>query len=319
MRYTASPSTRIWVDSLDRFVTFIPRTRFPAREVPQAAFLMPMPPTKLPVDWTKGNALSFPYDGNDQYGDCMYAAACHGDNTWTGNVGAEYVFDTKAIIKSYLKLSGGDNGLDEGMILGEWKKGLASTSSACIFDSVDVDPNNANQMQAATYLFGGVQFQLSVPDKWINSFKTGATWDAPASPDPKNGHGIHFNGVDSHGHYKLQTWGTYGWITPAGVAACDPSAFVVASLRWFNSAGYAPNGLHYTQLAPLWVQLGGSPWPASPFPAPAPTPTPTPPEPTPIPPSPDYPMSGSYQFGIYKVDWTATVNDPIPNPPVTGR
>ena len=175
------------------------------------------------------------------------------------------------------------------------------------------------RLRLQSYLFGGIQFQLSVPDKWINSFKTGATWDAPASPDPKNGHGIHFNGVDANGHYKIQTWGTHGWITPAGVAACDPSAFVVASLRWFNSAGYAPNGLHYTQLAPLWVQLGGSPWPASPFPAPAPTPTPTPPQPTPIPPSPDYPMSGSYQFGIYKIDWTASVNDPIPNPPVTGR
>ena len=155
----------------------------------------------------------------------MYAAACHGDNTFTGNVGAEYVFDEKAIIKRYLALSGGDNGLDEDMIWQDWNgPGLASVADAKGFAKVDIDPTNANQTQSAIYLFGGIQFQLSVPNKWINNFSTGAVWDAPASPNPRNGHGIHFNGVDANGHYKLQTWGTYGWITPAGVAACDPSA-----------------------------------------------------------------------------------------------
>ena len=45
------------------------------------------PAVHLPIDWTKGNSLSFPLDGNDRYGDCMYVAACHGDNTFTGNTG----------------------------------------------------------------------------------------------------------------------------------------------------------------------------------------------------------------------------------------
>ena len=54
----------------------------------------------------------------------MYAAACHGDNTFTGNVGTESVFDEATLIKDYLALSGGDNGLDEGMILARGRKGL---------------------------------------------------------------------------------------------------------------------------------------------------------------------------------------------------
>jgi hypothetical protein len=312
MIYTAKPLNREWVPSLGRFVQFHHRSRFPARIVPGRLFAPVLPPTTLPVDWTKNNTLSFPYDGNDQYGDCMYAAACHGDNTFTGNVGTESVFDQSTLIKDYLALSGGDNGLDENMIVGEWKKGLCSTPAACIFDSVDIDPINASLMQAAIYLFGGVQFQLSVPSRWINNFATGAVWDAPAAPDPMNGHGICFNGVDATGRYKLQTWGTWGWITPAGVADCDPSAFAVASLRWFNAQGYAPNGLHYTQLAPLWVQLGGNPWPASPFPSPTP---PSPPGPTPTPAPTPGTLSGTYQLGVYQVNWTATINDP---PPVAG-
>ena len=186
MKYTAS-TNRIWLPHARRFGHFMDRNAMRVGHPTSnrlGLFAATMPTVTLPVDWTKANALSFPYDGNDQYGDCMYAAACHGDNTFTGNVGTESGFDEATLIKDYLALSGGDNGLDEGMILGEWKKGLASTPAACIFDSVDVDPNNANLMQAAIYLFGGVQFQLSVPARWISNFATGCVWDAPRSPTP---------------------------------------------------------------------------------------------------------------------------------------
>lgn len=271
------------------------------------------PPVKLPIDWTKSNALSFPYDGNDRYGDCMYAAACHGDNTFTGNIGTESVFDEAVLIKDYLALSGGDNGLDEGMIIGEWKKGIASNTQARIFDCVDIDPTNAPLMQAAIYLFGGVQFTLAVPDHWIDTFSTGCVWDAPAVADQANGHGIMFNGVDAAGRYKLQTWGTWAWITQAGVDVCDPSAFAVATMRWFNSQGYAPNGLHYTELAPLWVQIGGTPWPTSPFPAPSPAPAPPVPVPVP-PPTPPVPVPVSPPSPPIPVPVPVPV-PPVPVPP----
>lgn len=241
----------------------------------------PLPAPALPIDWAK--TLDFPMDGNDQYGDCMYAAACHADGTFTGNAGTESVFDQAVLIKDYLALSGGDNGLSEGMILGEWKNGLVSTPAANILDALDIDPTDAALVQSAIYLFGGLLFMLDVPDTWVQNFNTGAVWDAPAVADQNNGHGIWWNGVDAQGRYKLQTWGTYGWITPAGVAVCDPTAFIVFSLRWFNAAGVAPNGMTYDQLAALWVQCGGAALPPSPFvPTPTPGPTPTPP-PTPVP------------------------------------
>jgi hypothetical protein len=260
-------------------------------------------------------------DGNDTYGDCMYAGACHGDNTFTGNSGTESVFDLATITADYLELSGGDNGLDEGTLVPAWKAGIASTPEASILDALDIDPTNAAMTQSAISLFGGVLFMLDVPDTWVNNFQTGYVWDVPAVADSNNGHAVWWNGVDTTGNYKLQTWGTYGWITPAGVSVCDPSAFVVFSLRWFNAAGYAPNGMHYTALSPLWTQAGGAVLPASPFPAPTPTPlppapipppnptptpTPTPiPVPTPVPPTPAPDVSiylGSST--IYAPGWT---------------
>jgi hypothetical protein len=219
------------------------------------------PKATLPIDWTKGNRLSFPLDGNgyDQFGDCMYAAACHADNTFTGNTGVESSFDPVNIIKGFLDAGGSpDNGLNEGQIISAWRSGLAGQPDAGIIATSGIDPTDATAVQTAIYLFGGVFFMLNVPDTWL-SLATGGTWDVPATADSNNGHAVWWNGVDTDGNYKLQTWGTYGWITPAAVKVCDPSAFVVFSLRWFNSEGVAPNGLTFTQLAALWQQFGGGP------------------------------------------------------------
>jgi len=197
---------------------------------------------------------------------------------------------------SVLSVSGGDNGLDEGTLVPAWEapgiQGVTTGGVASILDALDIDPTNAALVQSAMFLFGPTFFMLDVPLRWINNFDPagGAVWDAPANPDPMNGHGVCWTGTDLQGRYRLQTWGSYVWITPAGVARCDPSGFTVFSLRWFNAAGYAPNGYHYTQLAAFWVAAGGKALPPSPFPQPAPptpTPTPTPtPIPVPVPPGP---------------------------------
>ncbi len=250
-----------------------------------------LPPAKLPIDWTRDNQIYFPIDQNDVLGDCFVAAMEHQDNLWTGNNGVQSVFndvDTKAW---YLALSGGDNGLSEEMVIPAWKQGLPGIRAACILDALDVDATNAPLVQSAMSLFGGVQFQLAVPDAWVNHFKTGYIWDAGRgiTADMNNGHAILWAGVMVNGNYVLETWGTWGIITPAGVRICDPSAFVAFSLRWFNAAGYAPNGLHISALAPLWVQAGGSvvvlqavsQFPPAVGPAPTPVPVPVPPGPSP--------------------------------------
>jgi len=229
-----------------------------------------LPTPTLPIDWAK--TLTFPMDANDQYGDCMYAAACHMDNTWTGMNGAESTFDVQSIVRNYEQLSGGDNGLDEGTLLQGWKKGLCDNPQVTYVDALDIDTTDVSLVQAAMYLFGGIFFMFDVPDEWINNMGTGVVWDAPAQADQNNGHGVIWNGCDEKGKYKLQTWGTYVWITPAGVKQCDPSGFIVFSLRWFNSHGVAPNGFTYDQLASYWTQSGGKQLPPSPFGPPPPPP-----------------------------------------------
>ncbi len=222
------------------------------------------PMFSLPIDWAK--AFPFASYANDIYGDCMYAAAEHGDNTFTANNGAESSFNDDETVRSYLALSPDNHGLNAGQIIDAWKSGLNGSPIAKIMDAIGLDPTNATLMQHTIWLFGGVFFMLKVPDAWEGT-GDGGVWDAPATPNPKSGHGVWLNGVDAAGRYRLQTWGGSRWLTPAGLAACDPTAFAVFSRRWFDSNGKAPNGLTYDQLAALWTSMGGRQLPAWPRPA----------------------------------------------------
>ena len=141
----------------------------------------PLPKPTLPIDWAK--SLAFPLLGNDVYGDCMIVAAQHGDNTFTGNAGAESSFDVDTTVQWYLKELGGDNGLNTGQVIADWRNGLPSGPAAKILDLLSINTLDAELVQTAIWLFGGVHFSLSIPDDWYKNFTTGAVWDAPATAD----------------------------------------------------------------------------------------------------------------------------------------
>ena len=183
------------------------------------------------------------------------------------------------------------------------------------FAKVDIDPTNANQTQAAIYLFGGIQFQLSVPDKWINSFKTGATMGCPGIARSKEWtwHSLQWRGLS----WTLQTPDMGDLRMDYTCRRCGVRSERVcgrfASVVQLCGLCTKRIALH-TASSPLGAarreSVAGEPLPgpgSNAYSNASGTPTPTPP-------SPDYPMSGSYQFGMYKVDWTATVNDPVPTP-----
>jgi len=258
---------RHFLPQLNRHVAFTDRQAMKVGH-PKARFhrpTAPLPIHQIPFDWSK--ALTFPIAGNDIWGDCMLAAAEHADSTFTGNNGTESAFNADLTVSTYLSISGGDNGLSSGQTISTWETGLPSVPGAKIMDALDIDTTDAALVQSAIWLFGGVFFTLDVPDNWYKNFTVGSIWDAPTTADKNNGHGVWWNGVDAKGNYHMETWGTFGWITPAGVADCDPAGFVVFSSRWFNSQGLAPNGMSYSQLASLWTQMGGKTlpaWPVSP-------------------------------------------------------
>jgi hypothetical protein len=268
--FTVPEIKKVWIPKANHFAHFIHRKEMrhghPIRRMCSAAVLQ-WPLTKLPVNNYRD--FQFPMDDNDQLGICGSAAVAHADNSFTGMNGTESVFQLAALKKQYLEVSGGDNGLDDDMLINKiWKKGIAGNPLAIIDEPLDVDPLDARMMQAAIDQFGAVIFSLSVPDAWINEFDPagGSVWHAPAQANPENGHYVVIVGVDPGGRYRVETWGSWCWLTPYGVAACDPAAFTVFSPRRFNSRGIDPTGANYTQKAAMWTHVGGSLVPARTFP-----------------------------------------------------
>jgi len=297
---TAS-TTKHYVEALGRWVHFAHRDTMRLRHThPKASFAAAeagaasVPVTPLPVDCTGGATVSAPMDGNDTLGDCMEAMACHVDGFWTygrGQAGwTQSSFALPALESQYEAASGGDNGLDEPTLLTQcWKPGLAGQAAATYDDSLDVDVTNVPLARYCIDWFFHINMMWSVPDDFLQNFQPGGTWQNPDTPDPAKGHGTPLTDIDLSGLYRLFTWGSWVWVSPAFVASVDPACFVVFSRRQFNQQGYDAHGRHVSAVAAAWVAIGGDgakaaavvamfppvgPSPAPPSPTPTPSPTP---------------------------------------------
>jgi hypothetical protein len=237
-------------------------------------------------DWTKGNTIKFPMLGNDQYGDCYLVALCKLYIAMNANATGKDVladFPVDKVVKRYLQLSGGDNGLSDSEIFPEAKNGtLGPNGPHKILDYAVVSSTDMVALSLTQFAFGPTLYTFAVPKSVMQNIKPGVLWDTQTG-NVIGGHAVLLTGRKKNGNFSLQTWGLNPpvEVTPRFLANNDPECIATFSLEWFNEKGYAPNGFHYETLAPLWTSLTGGRLPASPFPPPVgPTP-PVPPAPTP--------------------------------------
>lgn len=271
------------------------------------------PPPKS-FNWSRYHTLNFPVLGNDNYGDCFYAAPAHQVQLWTGNVGTQETFDVQRLIDRYLEVSGGDNGLSDDQIFPEWARGIVGPDGPHkILDYMLVPPTSAELVNLCLWYFGGVLYTASLLNTWLNNARPGATWDGGGRPDRYAGHAMLLSAVQPNGNLDVETWGFNPPInlTRAGMAASDPEIIAVFSLDWFDANGMTPAGKNYSQTADLWHQLGGKLLPPSPFP-PAPRPGPGPgPGPGPAP----TPMG--LKINLPSMTWVGEMDEPA-NPDAGG-
>lgn len=291
------PLKKVYVEPLDRQFVLVDREQMRRRPQAKRLFLPPslsladqgIPSPPQSFDLSRAESLTYPVLGNDQYGDCYYAAVAHGSQTYTGIAGSECQFDAQHLIRRYLQISGGDNGLSDGDIMPEWLRGIVGPNGPRkILDEMTVDHHDVTAIRLAMWAFGGLIWTCSLPGGWVDSARPGAVWDAAGMGRFVGGHAMYLTGMDSAGRYDVRTWGISPPIhlTQAGLLAADSELIVAFSMDMFRPDGICPaNGLHYNELAALWQQLGGKQLPPSPFPAP-PTPGPTP-----VPPAPPHPQT----------------------------
>lgn len=266
MRKSASTKKK-WLEKHGKWVHFVPRAKMRRKPMAKAASRCvagTVPPTTLPVDCTGNASVSCPMDGNDTLGDCGPVMCQHVDDIRTYGQGkpgfTQCTTNLSALEAQYEQVSGGDNGTDEDMLVGAtgiWTTGLAGDPKAVVADHLDFDVNDAALTQYLIDQFYAVEMAWSVPDDFLQEFHEGSVWLSAETPDPENGHFTPMSDVDADGNYRLFTWGSWCWVSPAFVASVDPEAFVTFSALQFNASGFDSHGRHVSDQAAAWIAIGG--------------------------------------------------------------
>lgn len=289
MRKTATAHKK-WLPKHGHWVHFTHRDTMRRKSpMPRALLRKEVPASTLPIDCTGNATVSCPMDGNDTLGICGPAMCDHVNGIRTfgqGKPGFSEVHANLAALESqYEQVSGGDNGTDEGMLVGPggiWLSGIAGDASCVVVDHLDVDVTDAALAQYCHDQFYAVCMAWSVPDAFLDEFQTGAQFLQAMTPNPNNGHYTPLADVDPSGNYRMWSWGTWCWVGPAFVASVDPQSFTTFSpLQFSKATGYDSHGRHVSEQAAKWAALGGDAAKAAavvamfpPIPAPGPAPSP---------------------------------------------
>jgi hypothetical protein len=288
MTQKTASTRKKWLPKHGQWVHFTHRDSMRRRkalpgEAPRPKAVAPaggLPATSLPVDCTGDATVSCAMDANDTLGICGPAMCDHVDNIRSYGQGkpgfTQVTANLAALEAQYEQVSGGDNGTDEDMLVGDqgiWTSaggGLAGDATAVVVDHLDLDVTDTALAQYCVDQFYGVCMAWSVPDDVLQGFALGEVFANADTPDPANGHftpladvggpsTVAADGTNVSGFYRLWTWGAWCWVSPAFVASVDPESFVTFSALQFNKAdGYDSHGRHVSDQAAAWVAIGGN-------------------------------------------------------------
>ena len=221
---------------------------------------LPTPPES--VTWSKPvPATGWPMMGNDQVGDCTFAAAGHTIQCWTTNAAPPgFIPSDSDILTGYSAVTGydpndpsTDTGANELDVLNYWRNtGIAGHRIGAY---VAVDPTNLLHVKQALWLFGGLYTGFDLPNFALPSDQGVPAWVLPAgqgltgdyAPDPDNGHAIDAVDYDPNS-ITMITWGAkqpMNW--PFFTAYC-PELYAIISQDWIENNGNAPSGFNMAAL-----------------------------------------------------------------------
>jgi hypothetical protein len=256
------------------------------------------PPPGASPDWVSAVMQQSPHgwgvDGNDLYGDCVFADCAHQEMLRTANVGTIVIPTTQQVLALYSAVTGfdpnnpySDQGADEQTVV------LYLTATGWLgrklYAHASLDPTQFDQIKWVVCLFGASRLGINLPASAINQFNAGQPWDYVAGSPLDGGHDVPVVRYDADGTIWVVTWGKLQPVTPAFMAAhyddgmpYVEEAHAELAFDWVNAAGASPSSLN---LAQLLQDLTAVVDPAPPTPPPLGPPTP-PPAPPPGPPSP---------------------------------
>lgn len=213
--------------------------------------VLPTPPAAFDWSMIRGRPLIYGMDGNDQWGDCVFASACHHIGTWSGNTGNELIATGADALAAYNAFTGfdpskpsTDQGANMLLTATQWRNSPIFNHKIAAFASVDL--KRLDLVAAAAYLFGGLWIGWGLPIAWQGA----DVWDV--SP----------NGVIT-GDWAPGSWGGHATHGPTfsprllGVKTWQENMPVtIAAFTTYADEAYALISQD------VWLQLTGNKCPA---------------------------------------------------------
>lgn len=257
------------------------------------------PASPSTCDWTPAAASVLAnVEGNDNYGDCVFAENAHFVGVETGNNGSLFSYTTQQTLADYSAETGfnaNDPSTDQGANpitdLNFFTQRPFADGSKLLGWAL-VDATNQDEVRYAISTFGNIKVWLGLPNGITSSMPNGDgfIWDTDrGQPNPNQGHCIGGYGFDvgkvnivsvSALGPIIATWGMLGIMTWRALAAwCIDSQqgglAVRVTMDWINrTSGNTPTGLNATAMVTMFNTWFGSNVPVPPAPQPSPSPTP---------------------------------------------
>lgn len=229
--------------------------------------LSTLPDQPAAFDWSQVNGadLAYPMLGNNQYGDCVFASACHQIETWTGQTGPQEVIDDVDALDAYARFTGFDpaTGANDGGanmldVAQKWQEGMPIARHT-IRAFVAVNVKNLSLVASAANFFGGLWTGWALPvawqgaDEWLAGPNTSGNWALGSW----GGHAVHAT-TFSPGMFGIKTWGGRMPVSPAAWSTyCDEAYALVSNDMWHVLTGdRCPAGIDVQKLIDLLPVVG---------------------------------------------------------------
>ncbi len=181
---------------------------------------------------------------NDSVGDCTCADVLHHRmlQASVAHAGSPLTFtDTEAIaLYENFGYNPADPSTDQGAVMLDVQNYCKKNFPVQGF--VTLDANNLSQIQAALYLFGGVDLGFNVP-RYIMDVPAGGSWsDSGGDTTIEGGHAVLACGYGRSG-FRVVSWGTTYTANWEFWSQYVDEAYAWVSTDWIKASGVSPSGI----------------------------------------------------------------------------
>src|SRR6266699_732309 len=228
---------------------------------------MPTPPA---VFGEQGLVRTWYTYGNDEYGDCVWAAKAHMHMLWPLLGGyARNHFWTNNVLSDYASATGfmaDDPNTDQGTDMRMAAEYHRKTGVRDCFGKrhrvdayVNMIAGNLDQLAMGAYIFGAVELGIMMTQDNMDQFDKGEPWTVTTKSEVIGGHCIPVFGRDVDGNFLCVTWGKVQRMTPSFIEKYMDEGYGYLDQEILNKAGLSHGAYDNLTLKKMLAKISPQP------------------------------------------------------------